>query len=66
METVRLITGTILTALGLILLFTDSVKKNWGLLILVITILILGIFILINKKEDKIEQRKDLITKNNK
>jgi membrane-bound ClpP family serine protease len=54
----RTITGTALIILGIILVFV-SVKEPW-VLIYGIPIILIGFFILFNKKEDKIESRKDV------
>jgi len=54
----RTITGIIGIIGGLILIFFSFYSTYW-LLIYGIPILIIGIFILFNKKEDNIEKRKD-------
>ncbi len=56
----RTITGGVLVILGLVLIVLGFffVFVTW---IYGIPMLIIGIFILLNKKEDAIEQRKDLI-----
>lgn len=50
----RTITGTLAVILGLFLIIISIAKEPW-VLIYGIPILILGIFILFNKKEDDIE-----------
>jgi len=54
----RTITGIVLIILGIILLFV-SVNELWVLLY-GIPIILIGFFILFNKKEDQIESRKDM------
>jgi len=63
----RLITGVIMIIVGFGLIITNFLlKKNVGFVILIygIPILIIGIVILLNKKEDKIEQIKSKGGKN--
>ncbi|MFH1585445.1 MAG: hypothetical protein ABIB79_01620 [archaeon] len=57
-HTSRTITGTIMIIIGLGL-FVPVFFGVWFTLIYGIPILIIGSFILFNKKEDDIEQRKD-------
>ncbi len=64
MEIIKLITGVILIILGFAFL-TSNFMGNMNLVYGII-LLVLGFFILLNKKEDQIEQRKDLITKKEK
>ncbi len=52
----RTITGIALIILGIILIFV-SIKEPW-VLIYGIPIILIGFFILFNKKEDEIEQIK--------
>jgi membrane-bound ClpP family serine protease len=63
MDTSRILVGMLLTLIGLILVIT-SVFTSWiarlVLLMYGIPALILGIFILFNKKEDEIEQIKKI------
>lgn len=58
-KTSRILTGTLLIVLGLVLLvvapLTHFVTLFYG-----IPLFVIGFFILMNKKEDEIEQRKDL------
>ena len=54
----RTITGIALIILGIILLAV-SINELWVLLY-GIPIILIGFFILFNKKEDKIESRKDM------
>lgn len=54
----RTITGIVLIILGIILI-SVSVKESW-VLIYGIPIILIGFFILFNKKEDKIESRRDV------
>ena len=57
MDLSRIITGIVMIVLGLILIgvsyFVKFISLIWG-----IPLVILGIFILLNKKEDKIEEIK--------
>lgn len=54
-----LITGIILVIIGLVLIITSFFIKQWFVpLIYGIPLLIIGIFILFNEKEDKIEKIK--------
>jgi len=58
----RIITGLVMVVIGIILIgvfFTIKKTGTFIALIYGIPILIIGIFILLNKKEDKIERRKD-------
>ncbi len=55
----RTITGIALIILGIILIFVSVTESLW-VLIYGIPVLLIGIFILFNKKEDKIESRKDM------
>jgi len=55
----RIITGTILIILGIILMFFSFKESGW-ILIYGIPVTLIGLFILFNKKEDKIESRKDV------
>lgn len=59
MKTSQLITGIILI-LGGIALAIGSFFSTFIFLIYSVILIILGIFILFNKNEDKIEERKDL------
>ncbi len=54
----RTITGIALIILGIILI-SVSINESW-VLIYGIPIILIGFFILFNKKEDKIESRKDV------
>jgi uncharacterized membrane protein HdeD (DUF308 family) len=54
----RTITGILAIIGGLILIFFSFTSTYW-LLIYGIPLLVVGIFILFNKKEDNIEKRKD-------
>jgi len=53
----RTITGSIIIVLGMVLVFV-SVFFAWFVLIYGIPLLIIGLFILFNKKEDEIEEVK--------
>jgi membrane-bound ClpP family serine protease len=55
----RTITGTALIILGIILIYV-SVKESLWVLIYGIPVLLIGFFILFNKREDRIESRKDM------
>jgi len=55
----RTITGTALIILGIILI-SVSVKESLWILIYGIPITLVGLFILFNKREDKIESRRDV------
>ena len=55
----RTISGTLLVVIGLFLM-VFAPKAHFVTLIYGIPILILGFFILYNKREDSIEERKDL------
>ncbi len=55
----RTITGIALIILGIILIYV-SVKESLWVLIYGIPITLIGLFILFNKKEDKIESRRDV------
>ena len=55
----RTITGIALIILGIILI-SVSIKGSLWVLIYGIPIFAVGIFILFNKKEDKIESRRDM------
>ena len=55
----RTITGTALIILGIILIYV-SVKGSLWVLIYGIPVLLIGFFILFNKREDKIESRRDM------
>ena len=55
----RTITGPVLIILGVILIFV-SVNDSLWVLIYGILILLIGLFIFFNKKEDKIESRKNV------
>ena len=55
----RTITGTALIILGIILI-SVSVKESLWILIYGIPITLVGLFILFNKREDKIESRRDM------
>jgi membrane-bound ClpP family serine protease len=55
----RLIIGTTLVTLGIVLLIA-SLYATTILLIYAIPALVIGIVILFNKKEDEIEERKDI------
>ena len=54
----RTITGAALIILGIILI-SVAIKEPW-VLIYGIPIILIGLFILFNKKEDKIESRRDM------
>ncbi len=54
----RLITGIIFILVGVTFLFIPFFGWIYGLILLVV-----GLIILLNKSEDKIEQRKDIKTK---
>ena len=57
----RTITGVVMVAFGLFLIglsFVVEVDALWATLIYGVPIFILGLFILFNKKEDKIEKIK--------
>ncbi len=57
----RTITGAVMIALGLFLIvlsFFITTEALWVTLIYGIPILIIGVFIFLNKREDKIEQIK--------
>ena len=54
----RTITGLVLIILGIILIFV-SIGEPW-VLIYGIPVFLIGLFIFFNKKEDKIETRKDV------
>lgn len=57
----RTITGSILIFFGIILIIiTVFINEAWWLLIYGIPIFIIGFFILFNKHEDKIEERRDM------
>ena len=58
----RTITGIVLIVLGIFLIIL-AIFKIWVTLIHGVPLLILGIFILLNNKEDIIEERKDLQSK---
>jgi len=53
----RTITGILLIILGIILIYV-SVNESLWVLIYGIPVLLIGLFILFNKKEDEIEQIK--------
>jgi len=53
----RIITGTILIIFGAILTFV-SFRESFWILIYGIPLILIGFFILFNKKEDEIEQIK--------
>jgi len=55
----RTLTGGIMVVIGVVLIVVSLFNVLW-VLIYGIPILIFGLFILFNKSEDKIEQRKDL------
>lgn len=55
----RTITGILLIILGIILTYV-SVSESLWVLIYGIPITLIGLFILFNKKEDKIESRRDV------
>ncbi len=55
----RTITGMLLIILGIILIYV-SVNESLWVLIYGIPITLIGFFILFNKKEDKIESRRDV------
>ncbi len=55
----RTITGIALIILGIILIIV-SIKESLWVLIYGIPVLLIGFFILFNKKEDKIESRRDV------
>jgi len=55
----RTISGTFLVVLGLVLMVVAP-KAHFITLIYGIPLFVLGFFILVNNKEDKIEGRKDL------
>jgi len=55
----RTISGTLFVVIGLVLMMFAS-KAHFVTLIYGVPILILGFFILYNKREDEIEERKDL------
>lgn len=55
----RTITGIALITLGIILIIISVYRFPW-ILIYGIPSLLIGIFILFNKKEDKIESRRDM------
>ncbi|MGY4884617.1 MAG: hypothetical protein ACP5NZ_03500 [Nanobdellota archaeon] len=59
METGRSITGLILLIIGFVLIIL-SVTLSWFMLIYGVPLFLIGLFILLNKKEDTIERRKDL------
>jgi hypothetical protein len=61
----RVVTGTILIVLGVVLAGV-SPFVHFGTLFYSVPVLIVGVFILLNKKEDIIEQRKDLNKKHSK
>jgi uncharacterized membrane protein HdeD (DUF308 family) len=58
--TSRTITGSIIIIFGIILTFFTLIYGRWTSLILGIPLIILGIYIFVNKNEDKIEKRKDM------
>ena len=55
----QLITGLVFIILG-IGFFVSSFFTSWSLIIYSVLLFVLGSFILFNKGEDKIEERKDL------
>ena len=58
----RTITGLVMSVGGLVLILvflSSSSEGVWVALMYGIILLILGLFILFNKKEDKIERRRD-------
>ena len=55
----RTITGLVLIILGIILIFVSVIESLW-VLVYGIPVFLIGLFIFFNKKEDKIESRKDV------
>ncbi len=69
MNTSSLITGIVMVVLGFILIIVPifySEVPAFVFLMYGIPLFIIGIFILFNRKEDSIEERKDLLKKGNK
>jgi membrane-bound ClpP family serine protease len=60
----RTITGGVLILVGLILIGLSLL--TWVTLIYGVPLFLIGLFIFFNKKEDKIEERKDLKTNSHK
>lgn len=61
--TSRTITGAIMMVLGLILIILPFILKEGGMIVFWIygiPLFMIGLFILFNKKEDEIEQRRDM------
>ena len=55
----RLVIGLIFSIIGIVLIII-SIFSAWGIIFYGVSLLIIGIVILFNKNEDKIEKRKDL------
>ncbi|MEK6895125.1 MAG: hypothetical protein AABX48_01255 [Nanoarchaeota archaeon] len=59
---VRIVVGSICVAVGIVLLILPLIFGNWTFVFYIygVPLFIIGIFILLNKKEDEIEKRKDI------
>lgn len=59
LNTSRLIIGILLMIVGAFFLIL-SLFEAWGMIFFSVLLLVMGIIILLNKNEDKIEKRKDI------
>lgn len=61
MDVIKLLAGIFFSALGIFMIATFFIYPfGYSALITGIFVLIIGLFILLNKSENKIEERKDL------